>query len=156
MGLSLGRGPWGTWQPSPLKALSLASCQVAAPPPLLNHCHLSAEQGNQGCGLFLPAPDSRKKKKKKNGQPICSPSTSEFLSRGSWDSSLGIKSSRGSAKYLCNHPHLAENWKLRAREHRFVPAPTLCLPGPSSSSSDVLEQIRTGVRGRARPEPERQ
>lgn len=107
-------------------------------------------------GLWAFPSCSRFQKKKKNGQPIWSPSTSEFLSRGSWDSSLGIKSSRGSAKYLCNHPHLAENWKLRAREHRVVPAPTLCLPGPSSSSSDVPEQIRTGVRGRARPEPERQ
>lgn len=54
VGLCLGWGPWGTWQPSPCEALSLASCQVPAPPPLLNHCHLSSEQGDQAVGFSFP------------------------------------------------------------------------------------------------------
>lgn len=54
VGLSLGWGPWGTWQPSPCEALSLAFCQVPAPPPLLNHCHLSSEQGDQAVGFSFP------------------------------------------------------------------------------------------------------
>lgn len=51
VGLSLGWGPRGSWQPSPFESLSLASCQVPAPPPPLNHCHLSSEQGNQAVGF---------------------------------------------------------------------------------------------------------
>lgn len=55
-------GPWGTWQPSPLKALSLASCQVAAPPPLLNHCHLNASRGTRvvGFSFLLQIPEKKR------------------------------------------------------------------------------------------------
>lgn len=59
VGLSLGWGPWGTWQPSPCEALSLASCQIPAPPPLTEPLSFEFRAEGPGCGLFLPAPDSR-------------------------------------------------------------------------------------------------
>lgn len=114
---------------------------------------LSFECRAGGPGLWAFPSCSRfqekKKKKKKNDQPTWSPSTSEFLFRGSWDSSLGIKSSWGCAKYLCCHPHLTEV----EGERGFPLLPLCAYLTPAPAADGVLEQIRTGVRGRAKPEP---
>lgn len=84
-----------------------------------------------GFSFLLQIP-GKKKKKKRNDQPTWSPSTSEFLSRRSWDSSLGIKSSWGYVPDIS--AAILILLKLRVREYRVAPASTLCLPDPSSSS----------------------
>lgn len=87
---------------------------------------------------------------KKNDQPTWSVSTSEFLSRSSWDSSLGIKSSQGCAKYLCRHPHLTE---VGGESGGLSLLPLYAYLSPAPAAGGVPEQIRTGVRARAKVEP---
>lgn len=87
---------------------------------------------------------------KKNDQPTWSPSTSEFLSRSSWDSSLGIKSSRA-VPDIC--AAILILLKLRVRECRVALLPLYAYLIPAPAAGGVAEQIRTGVRGRAKAEP---